>query len=681
MVIFKLLRCDEDAQRLLGFAKNQSRRLIASGIRTFTRNWLVDGITISARSVEFGNDEIVKLTLGGAAELAIFNRLYNWPAIAGAVNFVLQSDVEDVPLNRRITVEPSYITPLGDALQFVGRAADFPLSYQVAGTSTPAMFITLRALAEQGHWLLRQVLAQSIAAIYVDRLPGDPGELEDPPPAPPVVTTAELEAMTGEEQDAYFEQLDYWRPLLVIDQDECLVSQPAVVGDDFYLLLGSFLGHDPPSGMPVMEYFRGICLRISTLEAVNITLVNGITADVSSYGAMTSEQLAAVKIFAVDEYERSIGGSTGGLGLVSQLVTPRVSSPFCLSYEFSEAWIYVNDSTDLPTPGAPFPTHTEQEAKHYVLEHRLGTSGEVEVTTLDKAPFSGGAGWAVETDPGSNFVISADPISCALTFYSGAELVRVGEYSYTGQVTTVVSGFGGTTPGSATRAQAIPFYSGIVGHVDEYFPEFGLIRSGTTIINDLDARPYSLTLDSAGPDSDISKHAPGPVSYTHSAFFAAGDDRTENMEGNTFGLVGGDAFTSFIGNMTPRRSGLPTRTINGFRNVQLAGDRMGGVVWFRAGLASGVFLFVVPGELVPHEPDAERAKDCAKYQNVYFKRDGFRAAVLGAGGVVVTPAQADYEPLDDILDRIEDRTIVVLNNFATPELYPWLVPAMLGVIL
>jgi hypothetical protein len=66
--IFRILQADSDALMYLGFAKNQARRLIELGVKTFNKTWLIGDITVRARGTEFFGDSIVKLWLiaGGA---------------------------------------------------------------------------------------------------------------------------------------------------------------------------------------------------------------------------------------------------------------------------------------------------------------------------------------------------------------------------------------------------------------------------------------------------------------------------------------------------------------------------------------------------------------------------------------------------------------------------------------
>lgn len=72
MIRFKILSAGSNA--LLGFAKSQVRRIIEGGVDEFVRNWVVSGVTITARCMRLMGDHIVKLTMSG--QVTLYSALY-----------------------------------------------------------------------------------------------------------------------------------------------------------------------------------------------------------------------------------------------------------------------------------------------------------------------------------------------------------------------------------------------------------------------------------------------------------------------------------------------------------------------------------------------------------------------------------------------------------------------------
>lgn len=682
MIIFKILRCDEGTSHLLAWAKHQTRRRVEAGEKTFNANWLVDSLVVAVRTTEFMGDVVARISISGGVER---NRLYNWPVATELRNFALFAaptapGAPPTPASKIITAVGG-VTALSYGVSFDrGQAPPNRVGRSFEVLHGPSkLFQYFDLLAATKKWMLRQWMEKAFQQIKVDRVAGDAGEIATPPPQPDAAALRKREPTVAE-----LEGIAYWAPALEIDYADCFMSEPVLIPAvpaslgvpaqparfECYFLLGKFRdipqadGSPVPPGATVMQWFRGIIVPLSTLKAVYAASSHGLYYDFSVYNAtLTAAQRATIHVLVRADYQRlkpSVYFYGGLVGLIAQSSTRFAASPFNVTYPKVQETTLINE-------GTTFPFHQEYEIVYSLEQHTLSSTGAIQIAEVDTTPFEGTASWSSVVTPGSPSpaqIVIESAVECGLTFYSGAGLVRTGDYSYTGM--SFVSGIG-NTPGTITRSSALPFVAGSSqNNADEYIPEFGVVRSGTTIVSDLTARPYAYTAIRNSVGNNVGLFTPGPTSYYHTTVAAAPTDRTDTDVGTTYGLIGG-ADTG--GDATPRQSGLPLLLSDGQTTPPLT---VGGINWYREG-ATGLFRFKVA------TADAlAREIDCVRYQRIFKRTEGYRR-IANSDGTFTN--EENYEDPDVVLARIVARTTVIINNFAPPGLYPWVAPGLVGIVL
>lgn len=659
------LQIDEGSEWLLPFALNR-----LSLMKAYRAQWkspqlqrifqLETGEQVFLRTTDDADD--VRISGG---RIAVFNGLHAWPSMIKPCNFTIAALPQDpvaaaaIPPSKRIV--GTGLAPLGDVLNFSIYPDSVPGAFQyTAGTydtnfSTGKKFRDFDALANRDEWMLRLWLQGALGApVVMDRMDGDPGQLTVPPPQQAPLTALQVTKLSPDEFASYKVSLDYWRVSVTTDYLVCLVSQDS---SDRQLLLGHFMlppdTEENPNTQDTLQYFRGVTMPLSVLKEIyrsKVPAVGVVGVDVSSYNLnITADQRARIKVLGPNDYTRP------------QLV--QVVHNFDPSQPTSNfQWITTYSSmgegpatvvtysavirTIVQRSADGDPNIVSDQAQTYSLEqHTLAANGAINKSGYDMSPFSGD--FTVADTPTT---ILTSPGNCAIVFYTGKDLVQVGDYSTT-EIEFIE--FGPNIDGTRTWKSAIPGRP--KGNIDEYIPEFGISRAGSDLIVDLGDRSNQLDIVVGGGQLVGIPFLPNANFQEVSSFSA--DTK------NGFAVFGGG---------TDEANTLPTlqsaRPIGGYTGR--AGEsgplpHVGGVNWYRTadGGPSGVFRFYIL--------DADFAawtSDSSKYQNVFQKRTGYRL-INNADGT--TTPETHYEDLDAILARVVAKTHVLLNNFATPALYPW----------
>lgn len=621
--------------------------------------------------VPLGRDHVVRIRLIAAGSEIINTRLHDWPTTTAVKNFVLSAlptgpHAPVVPASKRVTAVPPTLTALGEVLDFgmVGPKTPTALEYRVAW---PVSKIASdhRMLAKTRKWMLRQWLADAISEILVDRASGDDFEVDAPPLKPAPLTQAQVNALAPDARQAYQDGVDYWSSSLQVTFDDCFISQPDATGD-FYALLGKFRNPKGTVTADTVQYFRGIVVPFSTIEALSTGRRNGYVADLSSFNPLiTPAQRATIRVLSPADYTRPQSGQfyfqpSGHVTnfLASAVHAQTAASPFCVTYAVSKTVLLSADNPLNP------PWSESTQVINFIEQHRLDAHGNIQITPYDTSPFEGSSGGSNVSPGGINFTVTDSPAHCKIAFYTGEELEAIGAFDFTGCSNTVVSGVGTTVDGLETWSSAIPGVS-LPLAIDEYIDEYGLALSVGHVITNFGDRSNVITVFRPGGAATGTFYFPGPLNEILTSVNTGA--RIDAASGTGYGLVNGFLSSTFVGPLTPLKSGLPLLTLGNLTN------RIGGVNWYRDG-PTGIFRFV-------GSADTSRNSDCMKYQKVFNGVFGFRAAVLNPDGSVKTPADDGWEDLDVILSRIVANTTVLVNNFASPALYPWLLTGMKGVIL
>lgn len=701
------LQLDPGTEWLLGFAKKKLIDLKANaqrlGVRQLQKILNVDSGEQIRVFTGYGGDAIY---ITGLASIA--NRLYDWPTGTSLVNFGLHTfpppqpgvSLTVVPPEKRITAVPAGVMqPLGDYLEFTPSGTLSGLEYR-STASVAKLFNHFELLTKTKKWMLRQWMERAFAGIYVDRMPGDAGELANPPPIPPTgLTATDFANMAPAQFLAYQNQLAYWRPLLAVDFNDCFMSEPVVVPavpaqgsipaipehTECYFLLGRF---PPPLTAPFgaaanKSSFRGVVVSLSTIKAINPSTTNGILVDFSSYNpTITIALRSTIRVLKPQEYERyatlvsnvvvprpdlptpfPVGGVGGGWDntyapppYMSTTLLPHVASPFNVTFEIYEQWMYKERDTQAFEVGGgsgPRSFHTESETKFSIKQHRLTSTGQIDIVDYDYLPFTGPFSYSSSySSPASTFLYS--PVTTTMNFWTGEKLFAVGDYAFGG------AGFPGAIQ-PITMHGMIPFTAGSPPSmfVDEYLPEYKLLRSGDVVFAENAPRDFTSSYTPSSLNNFT--HLTGPFTLQSVVDSPSITVRTEATSGVTFGLTN-QAFLSTQGSMQPRANGLPVVPNVGGKQYR------GGIFWYRDG-PTGVLLFSPIFDPAVGQLNSPRTLDCAKYKSVFRREAGYRRITNSDGTFTDEPG---YEDLNVILSRIMAATTIVLNNFASPALIPWL---------
>lgn len=702
MIRYKIIQLDAGTEKYLPFAKREVVKKLATMTsinKDFNRTWIVDGVTIRARSIGFASassivsensnfnedDQLVKLWLSKSS-VVTYNTLYDWPMSTRLSDFTLTYP------NNLSNISGVALTPLAPFLSF---SIDAPQDNHLSAAK-------FSMLCRRQNWMLRRYFSALAGSIFVDRRSGDPGELVSPPGQPAPLNLAQYNALTDDGKERYLQSVAYWRVGLKINSDDCFMSVPVITPAvaatptkkavpekiECYFLFGQFQSPNKSQGVPysalelgsptgddIKQYFRGVIISYSSLVAMQATPFNG-SVDFSIYNPNSK---APVKILLPTDYVRSQPGVRRSLAFstqypISAVQFAYVESPFNATYWRQEQWTYTynviyQDMSVFNTTGA---------RKEFLEQHTLDSSGQIHITPVDTSPLEGAK--TITTGSTSNLDQSgsASSVNCKLAFYSGDALIPVADYALTAASYAVVGGIGTSTPGTVTITSALPFVAAPITpamYADEYLPEYGLIRSGAAVLNtDFSSRVYSRSYPydiGSGVQFYQTEAYRGSISNSstnRTGVFV----RTDTTTGFVYGLTGYDGFnvpTEF----RAAKTGVPQNYVYGQSTPQTV---VGGIYWHRDG-PTGVFTFSVP-----YLQFKKRADDCLRYQRVYDKFNAdYLPSVFDKVSGITTPAGKFYEPLPVILARIVANTTVLINNFASTDLYPWVAPNFHGVII
>lgn len=621
------------------WGESQARRLASlPSVRSFRRTWLIENFQVQVKGSRHANGEfVVYLTVTGGMGTTLFN----WPsdffdaATTGVQRITLSSD--DIS-----TVAPSSqvravkLPALGTGFHFsvasgvsaVESAIETPLALQAGLT------IQIERMVRNGDWFARPLIEWLLAR-----------------------TTFRWMGQT-----------------LTVTPSDCFISPWD--GNDFMLLLGSFPAKDKAEitaeGKPLVDHlFTGVAVPWSTLTAIlTATTPTVFSADLDAANATDPTTGTITRITTYTR--KDIYGGGGILNAVGDVVSSNIQvtapSPFVTVYMLTIDQVVSRTSFD-----GSIHTGTDQTNSQITFTaHSLLPTGEIEQLDLSQDVALGSSRALV---PGSVGPVSVSGTTCDLTFFSGERFLKYGTHTFAG----------GTDPNSLpfSDVSCIPLPSFI-----------GAGRSS-------DNTPVALILYVREHDIGIAMAANGVDLVTFSlsdpqAFFGSGTtsvSETISPWAGILPLLSWVEIFSYPGGLPPpdfdatqvifgpgpyfdgvNFSLFPVAQANGIPRIPggpASTVGIGGVYWHRDG-PLGVLLFQT--SMDPTEAKA-RSDDVTKYRSVFTNQAGYRA--VGADG----NPESGYEDPVAILARIAQRTTVIINNFASASLFPWLDAGFVGVIL
>jgi hypothetical protein len=444
---------------------------------------------------------------------------------------------------------------------------------------------------------------------------------------------------------------------LVFSHEDCLLSRADASGD-FYMLIGTF-----PGGSQVVTpengdaSFVGAVVPWSAFRAS----MTPVPDAVSRWGVILSE--AGARVLTNGEY--TLGGNldlssdvSHQRALVRDTVLP---SPFTAMYRYAVV--------DSESAGGT--TTFSQRVVYYL--HTLSSAGAITISSAADDVNTGELAYHLHSVENVGTDASLSQQTADLTFFSGDEFVKVGEHSqtavatFTGPITVtnksclpLTGPLGSFLPQDSTQYAILtylPEYDLVIGRegtVSRVTDEFLYQLTTTTAINSLIATStsgWSQGLYPSGIELDQTTSVVG-----------TSPNQVVTVDGRAVQFGEGPYYSSnaYVGYPFPQIRNRPEVGTGAANTIGL-----GGVFWHRDG-PMGVFLYRTPTT----QPDkTTRSAAVLKYQRVYRGEVGYR------------PDEAQYESLDVLLERVVSRTTVLVNNFASPALLPWLDDGIIGVIL
>jgi hypothetical protein len=643
VIVDRVLQMDAGGESAYTFARHKAHALIAAGTDIFTHSWQFPGFTITVRCAKDGGDHIVRYMVSGGSVDG--TRLYFWddttaiPSSTGPWGYRLSSIIDSrnpPPASKVVT--PVALNGLGLTLSFNLAGANFVHASITALPGFKSRFIRLlERLVRNDSWLALQVF--SLGMQYMG----------------PVVWHGQAV------------------PIFVTD---------SILGrwsnGDFYLMLGSITGPTTPPGARLVDRsYTGIIVPWSVLKAA---FGNAKAEDGSSYTSLDDPDIA-VRVRDVGGLSIKAEGLYSSAGSVSRESNTRLprTSPYALCFDYQ---ISTNAGGTSPNGSGSFDTDETFTFDRTLTAIKLDASGspvqesmlnglEVGTTSISNAPpvVTGGTGYAPSG-------LLAD-----LTFFSGGEFIRYGRHQTSGNL------------GSSSQFQTMSRDQDVPADFTEfrgYIHEYSMVIAGTGI-NGTVIAPITLTgqflnhsfafLGGGGqtffnmtglPDTDYVS------TFEHVSVVGASNSSSDTGFQSAMGT---GPYTNWrrlaLGTPMAQDSGLPPARQagpGGSLDTPLNPWRIGAVYWPRDG-GLGVFIYQFPTDQSAYDA---RAADVAKYQHIATKAVGYRH-IQNKDGTFTD--EAGYEDPEVVIARIAQNTTVIVNNFASPALFPWLTEGFSGVIL
>jgi hypothetical protein len=174
--IFKVLRCDVAAQPLLGWAKKKARAALEEARDGFTKTWIVNGVTVTARAVQMMDEWIVRLSLAGGTSLVPgiaypilgYSEVRFSPDYVGSALFGMVKEIDGVAF------APNTVPPLPDSYAFLSRITlsdDEKDADNIQAVNAPRLFRSCLPVITKGvnQPINFQVTREVIGKLFDDR--------------------------------------------------------------------------------------------------------------------------------------------------------------------------------------------------------------------------------------------------------------------------------------------------------------------------------------------------------------------------------------------------------------------------------------------------------------------------------------------------------------------------------
>lgn len=658
MIRFRLF--DSQCPDLIAFAKSQSRRLIAMGMKSFTKKWTLGSSYVTARAVSIANDVqvTIKSFKAAVANRLLFNHFdFSSPLTPSGFSFAAASAT--TPASKKI--EPVRLTALGPATSEFGSSLLFTRTEVTDGfgfgppSLTPGIFFqNLRRNVNAGDKSGARLWLNLFGHVFTD--------------------------------------VQYKGATVPHNTSELIISEP--VDGDFRILIGDWLiDYDVSTGDPVPAdpnvprrvFFSGFSMKLSELE----TVVTGSVISLD-YDPLTKPPTFEGPHFIGNI--RKFDPTTGGVMFVASgevverkelgffppvtshsaiySITPRYHNyrPTEFGSSFAHVFIRVADGSPF---AIPYFTRFDQgdvarqTVVHEFKLYKLSATGSLIITDVPRPDCP------VVTQTISNFGFGvldshlSGWTNVPIVFFDGEKFVQIGRQSGEASFLTD-TGFGGGDAayfGSISKECSLPVgeFSDAIESDFDYFRDFDFICYGENRDHILPGSAFGV--------------------YTFTAFRAETLNAfSEGQFNSLFGVYGpvyGERIVSGP-TLTLREQGF---TVAGYElpspfDVPFASNAIGritiqtrvtprnGVMWYRPG-GNGLFMY---SERVAGVSFTAIAADSDKYRHVANKDVGYRRIDNGDGTFTDEP---NYEDPEVILTRIRSNVTIVVNNFGTTELVPW----------